>query len=199
MLGGGGERDWLIPLDPQGNKSMEADGIFENTVGCHTGLFAGLNIINPQPGYEYQWMLNPSRMGADVSDSLAIHELGGIVVVADDPEFAAYQKMQGMDASPLDTSTVFKELVLVRVPEARMRQRREAQVEANLRQLRGGPEESFVSKASAEEIQAGQGAPTRFRSRRHQTEFQEGGQTRELSVPDTGIVRTDDVTPKNLG
>jgi hypothetical protein len=190
---GGTEDQWLIPLDPKGNVDLSSEGIFENILGCHVGDFIGLNIANPLPGYEYQWMLNPNRRGAGMGDALAISRLQGHILTADDPEFAVLKQIEGGDKSFLDTCSSFRELVPVRIPEEVIRQKREQEAEANLRMLKGGPAEDFVSRAHPLEHQMyGNKGPTRFRQSTHQTEFDEGGRTKELHQPDSGIVKVDD-------
>jgi hypothetical protein len=192
-LGGGSDREWIEPLDSEGNRNPEL-GIEDQVVGCHVGPYAGLNGINLQPGFEYQWCLNPSRQGGSPADSHQIHALGGQIVKDGDPEFAAFTKMEGMEASPLDTSTIFRELVFVRVPVERMAERREENRRKNDRMLRKGPDESFVNRASHLESERYSGrGPTRFALRRHQTTFNHDGNTVEVSLPDSGIVRTENI------
>lgn len=193
MLGGGMDREWLEPLDSEGNRNPDIP-IQDRVVGCHVGPYAGLNLYNPLPGYEYEWLLNPSRSGASPADSLQIHEIGGTVVKEGDQEFAAFTVMEGMEASPMDTSTIFRELVLVRIPSEVQHARMQANLEKNNRMLRRGPEESFVGKASSLENERYSGrGPTRFALRDHQTEFKHGSDTVEVSLPDSGIVRTENI------
>jgi hypothetical protein len=193
MLGGGYDREWQESLDSDGNRNPEL-GVEDNVVGCHVGPYAGLNLYNAQPGFEYQWMLNPSRSGASPADSLMIHEIGGIVVKAGDPEYAAFNRMEGMTASPLDTSNMYRELVLVKIPAERQAQRRQANLEKNAKMLRRGPEESFVNRASHQESERYSGrGPTRFAMRGHQTQFNHDRDTVEVSLPDSGIVRTENI------
>ncbi len=193
MLGGGLDRQWLEPLDAEGNRNPDLP-IEDRVVGCHVGPYAGLNLYNPQPGMEYQWMLNPSRSGASPADSLHIHEVGGQVVKEGDQELAAFKTMEGMEASPLDTSTIFRELVLVRIPAEKQHARMKAHAEKNARMLRKGPEESFVGRASHLEGERYSGrGPTRFALRDHQTTFNHGHDNVEVSLPNSGIVRTEHI------
>jgi hypothetical protein len=195
MLGGGSQREWLEPLDSEGNRQGHDLLVEGRMVGCHLGNFAGLNVCDPQPGFEYEWMMNPSRSGANPSDGMRIQQLGGQVVRDGDPEFAAFKHMEGMgDSSPLDTSTIYKELVLVRIPVEKQRARLQAISDKNKRMLRKGPEESFVGSASALESERYSGrGPTRFAMRDHQTEFKHDRDTVEVSLPDSGIVRTEHI------
>ena len=60
----------------------------------------------------------------------------------------------------------------------------------NLKMLKSGPAEDFVSRADPlERSMYGNKGPTRFSQSTHMTEFDEGGQTRELHQPDSGIVK----------
>jgi len=193
-LGGGSDREWIEPLNAEGNRVGHGVNTELNVVGCHVGPYAGLNLVNPQPGYEYIWMLNPSRSGASPADSLQIHVVGGQVVKEADPEFAAFMAMEGMDASPLDTSTMYKELVLVRIPAEKQLKRQQDNDAKNQRMLRRGPEESFVGRASHTESERYSGrGPTRFALRDHQTQFNHDRDTVEVSLPDSGIVRTEHI------
>jgi len=193
MLGGGSDREWLEPLDSEGNRNPDLP-ITERVVGCHVGPYAGLNLYNPQPGFEYEWLCNPEGHLGGPAAALQIHEIGGQVVKDVDPEIAAIRKMEGMEASPLDTSTIFKELILVRIPAERQNQRMKEIADKNARMLRRGPEESFVGRASSLESERYSGrGPTRFAMRDHQTSFNHGRDTVEVSLPDSGIVRTENI------
>ena len=191
-LGGGFDREWLADLDAGGNVDMSAYGVDEICVGDHIGVCSFLNVPNPQAGYEYQWMNNPAVAGErGWAEQLRIKELGAEIVRDTDPEYEVIRQLEGMEATPMDSAATIRELVLVRIPEEKMAERRRAQDELNQAQMRGGPEEDFIAGASAEEIEAGQGQPTRFRNRRHHTQFKQGSETRELHTPDSGIVRTE--------
>lgn len=193
MLGGGMELEWQETLDAEGNRNPEM-GVENQMVGSHVGPYAGLNIFNPQPGKHYQWMLNPGRPGASPGDALQISLLKGVVVKEGDDEFAAFRNMEGMENTPLDTTTLFRELVLVKIPEEVRNALLQEIADKNARMLRRGPEESFVNAASHEERERyGNRGPTRFAMRGHQTEFTHGGDTVEVSIPDSGIVRTENV------
>ena len=194
MLGGGSQREWLEPLDSEGNRRGHDLLVEGRMVGCHLGNFAGLNVCDPQPGFEYEWMMNPSREGANIADGMRIQQLGGQVVKDGDPEFAAFKHMEGMGGgTSLDTSTIYKELVLVRIPAERQRARLAAINEKNKRMLRRGPEETFVGGASELEQSSryNERGPTRFAMGDHRTEFKHDRDTVEVSLPNSGIVRTE--------
>ncbi len=59
MIGSGSDRKWLTPLDTQGNANPGSLGVEDDVTGCHAGAYSGLNVCNAQPGFEYQWPLNP--------------------------------------------------------------------------------------------------------------------------------------------
>ena len=139
-------------------------------------------------------MMNPARPGANHADLLAIHALGATIVKDEDPEFALYQKLPSLMSGAIDTATVYKELVLVKIPESRMAERRQENLELNQRLLRRGPEEAFVGGASAEERERYQErGPTRFRRTDHRSEFKSDGTTTDISMPDSGVVRTEHI------
>lgn len=128
-----------------------------------------------------------------MGDALAISRLQGHIVTTDDPEFAVLKQLEGANENFLNTCASFRELVLVRIPVEVIRAKAELEAEANLKMVKGGPAEEFVSKAGQLESQLyGTKGPTRFRQSTHQTEFDEGGRTRELHEPDSGIVKVDD-------
>ena len=109
-----------------------------------------------------------------------------------DPEYAIYKTLEGMQSDGVDTSTVFNELVLVRIPIEKQRERMQRHLDKNNRMLRKGPEESFVNQASPLERERYSGSgPTRFAMRDHRTEFKHGHEVAEVSIPDSGIVRSD--------
>lgn len=196
MIGAGANREWLVPLDVEGNRPSEHHDIDGTVVGSHTGPYAGLNIYNPQPGFEYQWELNPHKGGQfDPASSHRIHQLGGQIVRTEDPEFAVYQKMEGGadQPAPLDSNTVFNELVLVRIPSENLRRHREELDTKNQRRLRRGPEEAFVNNTGSTEASYTSRGPTRFRLSDHRSEFHQGGRAEEISTPDSGIVKSENV------
>jgi len=156
----------------------------EETVGCHTGPFAGLNIANPQPGYEYSWQLNDPR------EVLRSRMQGGEVVQGEDPEFSVYHN-EDSNSTPLDTSQLYKELVLIRTPIETVRERR-LEEQHRAEEMARGSVGDFVNKASSAEAdygrKDGRGA-TRLVRGEHSLELEEDGRTKELWTPDSGIVR----------
>jgi hypothetical protein len=195
MLGGGADRSWLEPLDAEGNRRNDLP-VEDQMIGCHLGNFAGLNVLNPQPGFEYEWMLYPPTARNSTAASLEIGRLGGSMVREGDPEYAAFSEMEGMQGSAIDTAVVYNnELVLVRIPVEKQRARMAAIEEKNQRMLRKGPEDAFVGGASGLEQSPryNERGPTRFAMRDHQTEFKHDRDTVEISIPSSGIVRTGNI------
>jgi len=193
-LGGGFDRDWLEELKSDGSLDMSADGIYEETIGCHQGKWKGYNVGNPQAGFEYIWMLDPSAggRGENVSRGLEIQTCGGQIVQTTDPEMAMFEKLAGdQGISTVNGYVTNGEVCLVRIPSEKIREKREEELAQSQAQLRGATEASFIAGASAAETLAGNGRPTRFAGIRHATEFQDGGATRELHTPDSGIARED--------
>ncbi len=196
MLGGGSDRKWLVPLDTRGNAQLGSQGVEGEIVGSHTGDYAGLNVRNPQPGYEYQWPLNPMGQNGNFDPAAMhkIHQMGGEMVKEGDPEMAVYRLFQnGLEAAPLDSNTVYRELCLVRIPSAVMQRKREEQNDLNLRRLRRGPEEQYVRQASQSEGQYSSQGPTRFRLSTHHSELQSGGKMTDILTPDADVVQSENV------
>jgi hypothetical protein len=89
MFGAGNDRLELEPLDPDGNRKMDLDNPEEGevqTIGCHTGMYAGLNVMNPLPDHVYMWANDNPR------DRLMVAQRGGQIVQGDDPELAAEEQ-----------------------------------------------------------------------------------------------------------
>jgi hypothetical protein len=149
-------------------------------VGCHTGEFAVLNLGNPQPGFEYVWESSNPRARVGISIR------GGEVVTSDDPEYAALRKLSGASQG-LDTATMFGDVVLVRYPVERVRQRREAEQSQALKQLRG-TEADFVCRADNLERSLSPRRPSRFRRGDHHIEILGDNKVIEHWTPDKGII-----------
>ncbi len=147
MIGGGSDRSDLKPYDPEA--FLESDDP-DAMMGCHVGRFAGLNILNPQPGFVYAHA-DSSRDGV-MQARLQKYQ----VVSKEDPEKAGYLKMSGYDHQDLDSaSTGYPGLVLVRRSAEDERQiREEEQVRRDDLFRSGNSEAGFVSGATAAEIQA---------------------------------------------
>jgi len=183
MQGGGYDREWYAPLTPEGNRVTE--DALDDTIGCHTGPYAGLNVPNPQPGYEYCWQLNTPR---EVYRS----ELwGGEVVQGEDPEFAAYR--EDPDQTTVDTSRLYNELVLIRTPIEKVRAR-QLEEQRRAEEMVFGSGEDFVDRASALEADYGRRGGrrdglTRFHRGDHRTEVETDGKTTEFVTPEGGRVR----------
>jgi hypothetical protein len=165
----------------------------EDITGCHTGHYYGLNISGARPGFSYQWL---NRKPNEVA--VARHK--GFVLVNDgDSDSPAY--MAGMEEyqdesdtpTPLDTSQVFQDVVLARIPTERLRQLEDANRERSERMLRGGTA-AYVAGATPEELETDpDGRPTRFAPRQgkygsHQISFKEDNRTSDTWVPERGIV-----------
>ncbi len=159
MIGGGSDRSDLNPYDPEA--FLESDDP-NDMMGCHVGRFAGLNIMNAQPGFIYAW--------ADSSrDGITLAKLNGYQVVSkEDPERAGYLKMSGFDHQDLDSaSTGYSGLVLVRRSAKDERQvREEEQVRRDDLFRSGNSEAGFLGGATAAEIQA---KGERFKGKEHRT------------------------------
>ena len=180
-LGGGYDLEWYSPLDEEGNTRI--DGL--ETVGCHVGPYSGLNITGAQPNFEYTWINN------DPKEILRTTMRGGQPVQSDDPEFAAYHNLFDQENTAIDTSQLYKELVLIRTPIEKVRERREREQKQAELSARGNID-SFLEGADAEERQQAQEdgrGPTRFVRRDHGQFYEQDGQTEATWTPGTGIVR----------
>ena len=185
-FGGKVDREWLEPVDSDGNSPSEEDADYGHTVGCHTGNHMFLNIHNPLPGYHYVW----ERKNANDLRRAVLK--GGQVVKSDDPEMTAADRAAGADiVTSLDSLAEYNELQLVRYPEEAMRKIREAESNKAAKMLRGG-DESFVNSATAGEMAPEwnpRGVKTRFATSQHRTEFKgDGGETVDQWTPDKGIL-----------
>ncbi len=192
-FGGGADRGWLIPLDAEGNRPSEHLGVEERVIGSHAGVYAGLNLANPQPGMEYKWMIDPNRAGTfDSSAHAQIQQARGRIVKKGDPAYAVQAALAGeMEPAELDSNVTYNELCLVEIREEDIREQHEANAALNQRRLRRGPEEAFVNQGSQGESEySGGRGPTRFRLQDHHSELQSDGRAEEIITPDAGIVQT---------
>ncbi len=81
--------------------------------------------------------------------------MGGEIVSTDDPEYAAYTQMFD-GQSPLDSQTLYRELILVRIPEEKLLEKREREEAITQKRIKSGGE-AYVQQASTAELQASQG------------------------------------------
>ena len=182
MQGGGQDLQWYEPLQHDGSRDLDT---LEETIGCHVGPYAGLNVACPQPGFEYSWALNDPR------ELLRARQKGSQVVQAEDPEYSVYNDFEDPDRTPLDTAKLYEEVVLVRTPtetvrERRLEENRRAEVSAR------GSIEDFTERASPLEASCGRTdgrGPTRFSRGDHMMEFDEDGNDVGVWTPGAGIVR----------
>ena len=138
-------------------------------------------------------LLNPEH-SRNPAHALYIAQMGGEIVLTDDPEYAAYTQMFD-GQSPLDSQTLYRELILVRIPEEKLLEKREREEAITQKRIRSGGE-AYVQQASTAELQASQGQATRFRRRDHSTQLRAGhddaAPVLENWTPDAGIVRVED-------
>jgi hypothetical protein len=182
MQGGGQDRQWYEPLAPDGTRDLD---IAEETIGCHVGPYAGLNVGRPQPGFEYRWAIN------DPKELLRVRMQGAQVVQAEDPEFSVFNDFTDPDRTPLDTSQLYAEVILTRTPiemvrERRLQEQRKAEIMVH------GSASDFIDRASSTEADYGRrdgGGATRFSRSEHMTEYEEDGKPAAVWTPDSGIVR----------
>jgi hypothetical protein len=183
MQGGGQDRQWYEPLAPDGSRDLDTA---EETLGCHGGPYSGLNVGRPQPGFVYAWARNDPR------DLLRARHNGSQVVNGDDPEYSMFQELGDDYNTPLDTSQLYKDVVLVRTPIERVRERREAEARKSEMQARGDAQD-FLDRASDLEAEYGgrgdKAGPTRFVGSGHTIQYEEDGKPAAAWSPATGVVR----------
>lgn len=183
MAGGGYDSAWLAPLDERGQRPADS---LDEVVGQHVGLYAGLNVINPQPDVEYSWARNTDN------DRLLTKLRGGRVVQSGDPEMAYYNSnVDGTNATPVDSAQIFGDVILIATPIEKVRQEREEQARRSQAQLRNSGSD-FVNQASGAELDPhySGGRPTRFKREDHMLTFEDSnGRTVDQWTPDIGIVK----------
>ena len=185
ILGGGADRAWLEPLDPEGNRDpgYEGEEEFDSMVGCHTGNFFGLNVCNPEPGFEYVWERNTDK------DKLRCVRQGGRMVDANDREFAAVRNILGVpEGSPLDSLNIYNDVVLFKYPESAIRRKREQEQKKARNMVRGGAK-AFIDRASEAEKEIARGRATRFARSDHTIEAEDiSGNLVDHWGPEKGII-----------
>jgi hypothetical protein len=180
MQGGGHDLSWYESLNESGSRDLD---IPEESLGCHVGPYAGLNIVNPQPNFEYSWANNDPR------DVLRVRARGGQVVQGDDPEYAAYRVLEDSTNSPIDSANLYQDCILIRTPIEKVRERRDE--ESNRAEVSArGSVDDFTDRASALEADYGKHrGPTRFSRSEHMMEWEEDGRVEAMWSPESGIVR----------
>jgi hypothetical protein len=169
--GGGSDRSWFESLDLDGNTqtyddSFDAEIHNLRTIGCHKGNMAGLNVINAEPGYHYQWVRESP------SDDRSARIRGLTPVTTDGDTNAASSLQAGSRSSP-DSLVRYNELVLYRMPMHKYREYQQGLDEQSERQFRGG-DARFAQGATAREQAASPRGPSRFARRDHRVEVRDG-------------------------
>lgn len=189
-LGGGGNRQWLAPLDYESNQTGYDSPDGARIVGGHSGFYAGLNVANPRPGFSYQWIRSDPR------DVFLARQRGWQVVNTSDEDSPAYAQGLYQDddsdtPTPLDTTGVFQDVVMVRISDENLRRIQNEIKTMNRIQMEGGTEE-YLQGASEAERQTGYTQrgymPTRLARRDHSTTVREGDEVK-ATIPMGGIVR----------
>ncbi len=190
MMSGGRSAFKYSPVRQDGvtRKFDNIDGSV-NMIGVHTGDYAGLNVINPRPGWYYQYC--KSTPTARMIES----QKGGQVVADGDDDHPAYMDGIVEDESDtptlLDTARVYGDVVLMRYPEKVIAARRQRE-EADSLQAISQADQDFLTGASPGELAAMQGQLTRFALRRHNLAVKdESGVVTQQWTPARGILETD--------
>jgi len=148
-FGGGRDREELASYNPQ--EYLESDDP-DNLMGCHKGIYGGLNVSNAQPGFFYAWADDSPR------SLLIAKQQRYQVVSAQDPEMAGYRKMVAHDQrSDLDsTNSGFAGVVLVRRSARDEAWIRNIEAEKRHALLRSGDtEQAYLNSQSADEVRQG--------------------------------------------
>ena len=185
VSGGGMDRAWCRPLRHDGTVDSD-DPELDGMVGTHQGEFVGYNIFNAQGGCEYVWERTK------LQDRIRVRQRGGQIVQASDPERSGFSQILGSDdglsGTPLDSSEVTNELMLVRYPEEAIRRKREQQQQKSEVMRRGGAED-FAERADARERQYSGARPGRFRRADHGIDMKDNDERLvDQWVPDDGIL-----------
>jgi hypothetical protein len=187
---GGGNRQWLAPLDQTGNQTGYDSVDGAHIVGQHKGFYAGLNVANPRPGFSYQWIRSDPR------EVFLARQRGWQVVNTTDEDGPAfthglYQDDDSDTPTPLDTTGVFQDVVMVRISEGNLRKIEDEHKRLNEIQMSGGTEE-FLQGASGAERATGHTQrgymPTRLARTDHSTTVREGDEVK-ATIPMGGIVK----------
>lgn len=171
LLGGGKDSAWLTPIRPDGlTRQWENAPADIEIRGTHTGLYAGLNVGNPQPGKLYQWVYNSAN------SLMSARMKGGVVVGSNDEDFPAYRLGFGEESdlpTPVDTASeaMYQDVILMRFPEERIRQIAEQNAAQAQAQVQRGADGFLRGGSPNETILLGQGGPTRFARRDHSTQL----------------------------
>lgn len=188
-LGGGRSSFRMTPMREDG-RTRKWEDIDSNIdiLGCHAGDSAGMNIVNPQPGFEYQWVRS------DATSQMLERQKGGTPIAADDPEAPAYT-IGLTDTSdgptPLDSGMAYKDVVLYRYPSDRMAERHKEDAARAERAVTGAADQ-YLHGASPAELSTSSGARTRFARRDHALQMQdETGAVKRQWTPERSILENE--------
>ena len=189
-LGVGGSRDWLVPVNPDGNRAF--DSPVGEITGTHTGFYVGMNGHNMRPGYHYEWGNNNSN-----SRLLARQKGFQFVADTDDDAPACMAEIHALQddsdqPTPLDTTDVpYPDLVYMRIPEELHRRNQQIVQERSAMQLGDQQVQNWIERANETGEQGGwsnpRGLRTRFAMNSHSVVKKDGeGHTTDQWVPPRG-------------
>lgn len=163
MIQGGVDRADIRPLDHQGN-------YIKGARGNHRAHSSALNVYNAQPGYVYYWQRN------DYDSLLASSHYGWEVVPPGAPERMGPENNPLFGAGvALDGVNVRRDVVLMRMPEARYRVYKEEKQQAALRALYGNTDAYLTEGQKAQRrYGASAGGPIYYRGPGHSTNVESG-------------------------
>lgn len=146
FYGGGEDLGDLDISEVHLERQNSLDGQGHAMIGCHRGQFEILNVRNPQPGEHYVW-IHDNQKGRTQAMTR-----GGRIVQTGDPEYQAYSELHGeTHGGDVDGIVRANELMLVAIPEHRIRAEREAEQAQREAKLSGGVTEAAYMSASPDQ------------------------------------------------
>src|SRR5271166_4956191 len=147
-VGGGHDRSWYRPLNPEGQADHDP-----TTIGSFTGAFEALNIRHAQPGRQYYY----ERKNANALQ--AARNNGWRRVRPEDPERMGSVEDDMDRGSPMDSGvgTAFDDIVMMKIPIEKHRALK-PQEEAENRARLEGATQSYLGSTEAAALEDRYGA-----------------------------------------
>lgn len=158
-LSGGLPLDWLKPLRWDST-------VGPNERGTHRGPSRSMNVVNALPGFIYYWARHP-RLDRGSNLQRFINE-GWEVVPPDSPEHKGRELKLSYSQFGLDNYQVHGDLVLLRIPEAKYREKAELRAQLAKAAIQG-PTEDYQQRGAPLEERFGSRAdgPIYYRGHGH--------------------------------
>jgi len=153
MIQGGRDNSNLRPLLPDGSA-------YENVRGTHRGNAEDLNVSNPLPGMLYYWCRNTS------SDLMRFLRQHWEVVPPDSPE-RAFRKEPDFAGLGLDGIQTNKDVILIRISEAKYRVLAEHHARLNKTAMEGSTQDYLGKNSGYDRWASGADGPILYQGRNH--------------------------------